>query len=161
MSGVGVWGLGLNRQGHQNGFLRSDAAPLTPCRERGFFIDNLLVRIHCIIKMIWWTGLAPWEFEFPFPGGLVSTFLMTPCTSPSPPIYDTHTKLLHKLLQSILLHNPLHIQAKLLHDLLTPKYDRYTSNYYKTIPRPNRYKVRQSPVRLFVPRRSPLGTMHG
>ena len=18
--------------------------------------------------MIWWTGLAPWEFEFPFPG---------------------------------------------------------------------------------------------
>jgi len=35
-------------------------------RERGFFIDNLLVRIHCIIVMIRWTGLAPWEFEFPF-----------------------------------------------------------------------------------------------
>jgi len=32
-------------------------------------IDNLLVRIHFIIEMIWWTGLAPWEFEFmPFIG---------------------------------------------------------------------------------------------
>jgi len=28
-------------------------------KEREFFIDNLLVRIHFIIKMIWWTGLAP------------------------------------------------------------------------------------------------------
>jgi len=36
--------------------------------EREFFIDNLLVRIHFILVMIWWTGLAPWEFEFPFPG---------------------------------------------------------------------------------------------
>ena len=25
--------------------------------------------------MIKWTGLAPWEFEFPFPGSLTSTFL--------------------------------------------------------------------------------------
>ena len=31
--------------------------------EREFFIDNLLVRIHFIIVMIRWTGLAPWEFE--------------------------------------------------------------------------------------------------
>ena len=29
--------------------------------ERDFFIDNLLVRIHFIIVMIRWTGLAPWE----------------------------------------------------------------------------------------------------
>jgi hypothetical protein len=30
--------------------------------------------------MIWWTGLAPLEFEFPFPGSLISTFLGTlPC----------------------------------------------------------------------------------
>ena len=28
-----------------------------------------------IIVMIRWTGLAPWEFEFPFPGSLTSTFL--------------------------------------------------------------------------------------
>ena len=25
--------------------------------------------------MIRWTGLAPWKFEFPFPGSLTSTFL--------------------------------------------------------------------------------------
>jgi len=29
------------------------------CREREFFIDNLLVRIHFIIEMIRWTCLAP------------------------------------------------------------------------------------------------------
>ena len=27
-----------------------------------FIIDNLLVRVHFIIVMIRWTGLAPWEF---------------------------------------------------------------------------------------------------
>ena len=37
-------------------------------KEREFFIGNLLVRIHFITVMIRWTGLAPWEFEFPFPG---------------------------------------------------------------------------------------------
>jgi hypothetical protein len=40
--------------------------------EGEFFIDNPLVRIHCMIK---WTGLAPWHFESPFPGSLTSTFL--------------------------------------------------------------------------------------
>jgi len=30
---------------------------------REFFIDNLLVRIHFIIVMIRWTGLASWDFE--------------------------------------------------------------------------------------------------
>ena len=44
-------------------------------RERELFVDNLLVRIHFIIVMIRWTGLAPWEFEFPFPGSLTYTFL--------------------------------------------------------------------------------------
>ena len=29
--------------------------------EREFFIVNLLVRIHYVIVMIRWTGLAPWE----------------------------------------------------------------------------------------------------
>jgi len=53
--------------------------PLKP-REREFFIDNLLVRIHTIIEIIWWTGLAPWEIEFPFPGtcSLTSTFQVMP-----------------------------------------------------------------------------------
>ena len=46
-------------------------------KEREFFIDNLLVRIHCIIVMIRWTGLAPWEFEFAFPGSLTSTLLVS------------------------------------------------------------------------------------
>jgi len=36
------------------------------------FIDNLLVRIHFIIVMVRRTGLAPWEFEFPFRGSLTS-----------------------------------------------------------------------------------------
>ena len=45
-------------------------------REGAFFIDNLLARIHFIIVMIRWTGLASWEFEFPFPGSLTSTFLV-------------------------------------------------------------------------------------
>ena len=43
-------------------------------RESELFIDNLLVRIHSVIVMIRWTGLAPWEFEFPFPGSFTSTF---------------------------------------------------------------------------------------
>jgi len=38
-------------------------------------IDNRLVRVRFIIVMIRWTGLAPSEFEFPFPGSLTSTFL--------------------------------------------------------------------------------------
>ena len=33
-------------------------------RERKLFIDNLLIRVHFIIVMIRWTGLAPWEFFF-------------------------------------------------------------------------------------------------
>jgi len=44
--------------------------------EREFFIDNLLVRIHFIIVVIRWIGLAPWKVEFPFPGSLTSTFLV-------------------------------------------------------------------------------------
>ena len=38
--------------------------------EREFVIDNLLVRNHFIIVMMRWTSLAPWGFEFPFPGSL-------------------------------------------------------------------------------------------
>jgi len=52
-----------------------DALPLRG-GEREFFIDNLLVRIHFIIVMIRWTGLAPWEFEFPLPDSRTSTFLV-------------------------------------------------------------------------------------
>ena len=45
-------------------------------REREFLIDHLPVQIHLIIVMIRWNGLAPWEFEFPFPGSLTSSFLV-------------------------------------------------------------------------------------
>jgi len=41
--------------------------------EREFFIDNLLVRIHFIIGMIRWTGLASWEFEFPLQENIAMT----------------------------------------------------------------------------------------
>ena len=40
--------------------------------EREFSIDNLLVWAHFIIVMVRWTGLAPWDLEFPFPGSLTS-----------------------------------------------------------------------------------------
>ena len=33
--------------------------------KREFFIDTHLVRVHFIIVMIRWTGLAPWEFAAP------------------------------------------------------------------------------------------------
>jgi len=42
---------------------------------REFFIGNLLVRIHFIIVMIRWAGLALWEFQLPFRGSLTSAFL--------------------------------------------------------------------------------------
>ena len=44
--------------------------------KRELFADNLLVRICFIIVMIRWTGLVPWEFEFPFPGRLTSAFFV-------------------------------------------------------------------------------------
>jgi len=62
----------------QNAHTSEREQVLNPAREREFFIDNLLVRIHGIIVTIRWTGLAPWEFGFPFPGSLTSTFLGTP-----------------------------------------------------------------------------------
>jgi len=57
----------------RRGRRRSPGRPSRTRPEREFFIDNLLVRIHFIIVMIRWTGLAPWEFESPFPGSLTST----------------------------------------------------------------------------------------
>ena len=61
--------------------------------QREFLVDNLLVRIHFMIVMIRWTGLAPWKFEFPFPGSFTSTFLFNPTpqtqsVSSAPPSCD-------------------------------------------------------------------------
>ena len=47
--------------------------------KKEFFIDNRLVPIHFIFAIMWGTGLAPWEFEFSFPGSLISTFLWKAC----------------------------------------------------------------------------------
>jgi len=73
-SGFRVQGLGFRAHHHTHDRGRT-APPTHPIREREFFIDNLLVRIHCIIVVIRWTGLAPWEFQFLLPGSLTSTFL--------------------------------------------------------------------------------------
>ena len=62
--------------GWRGGGGRLRRPPRAGAPQRQFFIDNLLVRIHFIIEMIRWTGLAPWEFELPFPGSLTSTFLV-------------------------------------------------------------------------------------
>ena len=59
---------------HGHGANVSAFAPSTCPWEGDFFIDNLLVRIHYILEMIWWTGLAPWEFECPFPGSITFAF---------------------------------------------------------------------------------------
>ena len=51
-------------------------AKLAEAKKEGeFIINHLLVRIHFIIEVIWWTGLAPREYEFPFPGSFISTYL--------------------------------------------------------------------------------------
>ena len=42
-------------------------------RDRDFFTGNLLLRIHFVIEMIWWTGLTPWEFELTFPSSFLGT----------------------------------------------------------------------------------------
>ena len=66
------------------------ASKIGKVAEREFFIDNLLVRIHFIIVMIRWIGLAPWEFELPFPGSLTSTFLDGRRTTEVPPESPIH-----------------------------------------------------------------------
>ena len=40
-------------------FPRPPKCVMETAQKRAFFIDNLLVRTHLIIEMIWWTGLAP------------------------------------------------------------------------------------------------------
>ena len=65
------------KKGYREGVLEHEleAREAGPLREREFCIDNLLVRTHFIINMIWWTGLAPRKFELLFLGSLISTFL--------------------------------------------------------------------------------------
>ena len=41
----------------------SSESLLVSMKQLDFFINNLLVRIHSIIQMMWWTGLAPRDFD--------------------------------------------------------------------------------------------------
>ena len=75
---VDGFGVGSGWRGDQlRGLAQPEHRRAHRLPQRDLFIDNLLVRIHFIIVMIRWTGHAPWEFEFPFPGSLTSTFLET------------------------------------------------------------------------------------
>ena len=65
-----------DRQAGRAVVIRVFAEGQSPDSECDCFIDNILVQIHLIIEIIGWTGLAPLEFEFPFPGSLISTFLV-------------------------------------------------------------------------------------
>jgi len=49
--------------------------------ESSFFFDNLHVRIHFIVEMIWGTGLAQWEFKFNFPSSLMYQSVRHPLPS--------------------------------------------------------------------------------
>ena len=67
MVGANLMNAGASAGGHQGVELRgSQGQGAHPHLRELFFIDNLLVRIHFIIVMIRWTGLTPWEVEFPF-----------------------------------------------------------------------------------------------
>ena len=64
------------------------AAPtrsLPPEREREFVIDDQLVRIHSITRMIQRTSLAPWVCEFTFSGSIRSIFPRLPPETPPKP----------------------------------------------------------------------------
>ena len=60
---------------------------------------SAMVQIHFSIVMIRWTGLAPWEFEFPFQGILTSTFHLsiTSRASPQIPYFFSSSLLLSSL----------------------------------------------------------------
>ena len=61
------WGVLLMRRGEEQGAGGCCRLPRAVClpREIVFLIDNLLVRIHFIIVVVRWTGLAPWEVSLP------------------------------------------------------------------------------------------------
>ena len=65
--GIFIGGMSDAAQPVRVASVRGVGALLQVPAGREFFIDNLLVRMHFIIVMIRWTGLAPWEFEFPWP----------------------------------------------------------------------------------------------
>jgi len=81
--GLNVWmGTAAGAEGTwsiRNSSNENEALIRCGSSERESFIDNLLVRMPFIIEMIWWTGLTPWMFKFPFPDSLTSSFLSSTC----------------------------------------------------------------------------------
>ena len=69
-----IWRSSLNKSEYHR--ITRSCCFCRTCQQKEFFIDNLLVRIHFIIEMIRWTGLAPWEFEFPFPASIPQGFML-------------------------------------------------------------------------------------
>ena len=63
MRGAAAWSTGTTR---------------TPPAERD---TSLLTTYWSSFEIIWWTGLASWEFEFPFPGSLIFTLPKVPLSS--------------------------------------------------------------------------------
>ena len=61
---------------HKASGVKTECGASPPRERERLFVDNLLVRIHSTIEMIWWTILAPREFESPLAGSLISTFLV-------------------------------------------------------------------------------------
>ena len=45
-----------------------------PAERERFLLTAFLSELHLIIEIIWWTGLAPWEYELSLPGSLIPTF---------------------------------------------------------------------------------------
>ena len=62
--------------------------PSNPHPQTESLIDNLLVRMHSIIERILQDRPAPWQFEIPFSGSLISTF-----PEPPPPTFQPRTKM--------------------------------------------------------------------
>ena len=81
-----------------------------PPRETEFFIDNLLVQIHLIIEMISVDRPCAMAFEFPFPGCLISTFLVSPTLS-SKNLSDKT----YKTPQPLTLHPTLYVKRQTLY----------------------------------------------
>ena len=69
-------------------------------QQREFGVDYLLVRIHFIIVMVRLTGLTPWEFEFPLPGSLTSTFACSTRCQPVQGRQDTRDLVANMYAQS-------------------------------------------------------------
>ena len=72
--------LGLDRLCQRPRHLPVKRPPRHRPRGRELSIDNLLDGIHYTIEMIWWTGLAPWEFAFPFHRPRATSLRTPPCT---------------------------------------------------------------------------------